>query len=157
MTIALYTPDAGVSNYVLFQGVPDVDGTGITVSVDINNACGTVPFSDTIDIAAAPASNPIINYDFIQNDPTGTMKIFVNAVLVYSLNANASGTFYVSPGDTVEAQILGHMADTIKTLLVQNSTDTITLYSNSDILTQTFSFAAAASKAYLLAGIVDPV
>lgn len=151
MSIFLYQPGgAGTTTYVMLQGTPDVSGTGITVSMDVNNACGTVPFSDTIDVAAAPPTTSTINWSFDDGAfPLTLIRIFVNSIMIIEEDDDSSGSFTVNPGDVIETQLLsGSFPVPDKELIVVNVTDTITLYNNTSTSNQIFSFAAGSSKTY---------
>jgi hypothetical protein len=138
-------------NIVTLSGTPDATGTDIDVSFDITNACGTVSFADTIDIAAAPPTTSTVNWSFDDEAAFPTARIYVNAVLVAETNVDDSGSFIVNPGDVVETQILSSILPTTdKTLLVVNTTDSITLYNDTDTSNQIFSFAAGSAKAYTI-------
>lgn len=145
--------------YVSFAGTPDVSGTGITVSLDINNACGTVPFSDTIDIAAAPPTTSTINWSFdAPGSSSGpwTLRLFVNAVLVIEEHIDSSGAFTVNNGDAVEVQVISaSVGFPLKDLDVINTTDSVTLHSEVNSLPAIiFSWTSGASKSYSVAGSV---
>jgi hypothetical protein len=121
-------------------------GNNIPVSFDINNACGSVTFSDTFDVNL-PGTPPVdIDWSFTRGGiPFGTLRIFVNAALVIDTNTTTSGSFSVNVGDVVEAQVIGLSS---KTLIVQDSTTT--LYNHSGTGVEDYSFTAASGENYTI-------
>jgi hypothetical protein len=121
-------------------------GTNIPVSFDINNACGSVTFSDTFDVNLPGTPLVDIDWSFTRGGiPFGTLRIFVNAALVIDANTTTSGSFSVNVGDVVEAQVIGLSN---KTLTVQNSTTTI--YNHSGTGVEDYSFTAASGENYTI-------
>lgn len=142
-------------NTVLLSGTPDADGTGIAVSFDINNACGTASISDTIDIAAAPSTNATINYVWDRASAAQQMRLFVNAVLVKTLTDDESGSFSVNAGDVVEAQIINSSIIPVR-LIVTDVTFSLEMYNNTAVGSFSFSWPAAASRVYEAWGLGNP-
>ncbi len=141
-------------NTVLLSGTPDADGTGITVSFDVNNACGTASVSDTIDIAAAPPTTATINY--VWDRAIGEqMRLFVNAVLVRTLTVDETGSFLVNAGDVVEAQIINGFIVPVR-LIVTDVTFSLEMYNHTAVGTFSFSWPAAASRVYEAWGLGNP-
>lgn len=153
MTITIIDNGAG-SYYVQFAGTPDATGTGVLIDIDITNACGSVNFSDTIDVAAAPVTTSTIAWELDEIGGVGSLRIFRNAVLVVDATADSSGSFVANAGDTIEAQVLGIPFFT-KFLEVRNVTDTITLYSNTSNSSEIYSFVVVAAKTYSILGEID--
>lgn len=154
MAITIVDNGSG-SYYVQFAGTPDATGTGVAVNIDITNACGSVNFSDTIDVAAAPVTTSTIAWEFVENG-VGILRIYNNSVLVVDVTANSSGSFIANAGDVIEAQVLGVIGLTTKFLEVRNVTDTTTLYSSSSGSTRTYSFTVIAAKTYSIYGEINP-
>lgn len=94
-------------NTISFSGTPAISDIGTSdLNFTINNACGNFSISTAIDVASNPDLVPV-NYSF---DLTGTgsvMRIYVNGTLVDTLSTTSSGSINVSPGDAVEAQVIG--------------------------------------------------
>lgn len=153
MTIAIVDNGAG-SYYVQFAGTPDATGTGVLIDIDITNACGSVNFSDTIDVAAAPVTTSTIAWELDEIGGVGSLRIFRNAVLVVDATVDSSGSFVANAGDTIEAQVLGVPFFT-KFLEVRNVTDTTTLYSNTSNSSEIYSFVVVAAKTYSILGEID--
>lgn len=131
---------------VTANGTPDADGTGITVSYDINNDCGEVAFSDTIDIAV---NNGLItiNYDYTETSaPFGALRFYVNSVLVLIVTSTDTGFIQVNPGDVVEARVMGSAVNDA-TMIVEDSVFGI-IYSTSGAPPLSFSFNATAGRIY---------
>jgi hypothetical protein len=140
-------------NTIILSGTPDASGTGITVSFDINNACGTASISDTIDIAAAPPTISTVNWSWSRLSSTAFMRIYVNAILVIEALADDSGSFTVNPDDIIETQVMGgSIGHPQKRLTIINTTDSTTLYDVDDITNKAFSFTAGTSKNYTIEG-----
>lgn len=152
MTIAFVN-----STTILISGTPDVAGTDVPISFDVTNGCGTANFADTINIAAAPPTSPVINWDYEENSPSGSFRIYKNSVLVIDTSVSDSGTLTVNAGDVIEAQVFGNFLTTLKHLLVENTTDSITMNDTTGTSTQIYSFAAAASKTYSITASTDPI
>jgi hypothetical protein len=146
--------NVGSTYYVQLSGTPDVTGTGVAVSFDITNACGSVGYSDTIDVIAAPVTSSNIGWEFVENAAIGILRIYQNSVLVVEATSDNSGTLVVNSGDVIEAQLLGAITFS-KFLEVRNVTDTITLYSDTSNSNRIYSFVAAASKTYSIYGEID--
>lgn len=142
MTIAIVG-----GNSILFSGTPTSSGSGITVSFDVTNACGTVPFSNNINIA--PTTLLPINWNFTNNTSTGTaLTIYVNAVLVVNASTTSSGTINVNAGDTVQAFVIGN-SFTVRHLDVQDTVASTTLHNETRGGTPlTFSWTALGLHAY---------
>ncbi len=135
-------------NTILISGLIGTGdtGTNIPVSFDINNACGSVTFSDTFDVDLPGSPVCDIDWSFVRGGvPFGTLRIFVNAALVIDVNTTTSGSFSVNVGDAVEAQVIGLSS---KTLMVEDSTTT--LYNNTSTGVETFSFTATTGEDYTI-------
>jgi hypothetical protein len=154
MTIAIVDNGSG-SYYAQFTGTPDATGTGVVVNIDITNACGTVNYSDTIDVAAAPVTSSTIGWEFVEGGGVGILRIFVNSAMVVEATEDDTGTLTVNAGDVVEAQVLG-TGLVNKFLEVRNVTDTTTLYSNTGLPNQIYSFTVVAAKTYSVYGEINP-
>lgn len=121
-------------------------GSNIPVSFDINNACGSVTFSDTFNVNLPGTPLATVNWSFTRGGiPMGTLRIFVNAVLTVDQNTTSSGSFSVNAGDVVETQVIGLSS---KTLTVQNSTTT--LYNNTSTGVETYTFNAVSGETYTI-------
>src|SRR6478752_1172326 len=84
-------------------------GTAQAISFDVTNSCGTVNFSDTVDIATN-ANAVTINWDYTEaaGPPAQSIfLIFVNSVEAVGQNTSGSGTLVCSPGDVIEARVIG--------------------------------------------------
>lgn len=133
---------------ILFSGLIGTGDTGnnIPVSFDINNACGSVGFSDTFDVDMPGAPVVDVDWSFVRGGVAlGTIRIFVNAVMIVNNNTSSSGSFSVNPGDVVEAQVIGL---TNKTLTVTNSTTT--LYNHSGTGPEAYTFTAVSGEEYTI-------
>ena len=153
MNISIIDNGSG-SYYVQLTGTPDATGTGVVVDIDITNACGSVNYSDTIDVAAAPVTTSTIGWELDLIGAVGSLRIFKNAALVVEVTSDSSGSFTANAGDVIEAQVVGVGVFT-KFLEVRNVTDTITLYSNSGLTNQVYSFNVVAAKTYSILGEID--
>jgi hypothetical protein len=154
MSITIITNGSG-SYYVQLAGTPDATGTGITVSFDVTNACGSVSYSDTIDVIAAPATTSTIAWEFVEGGSYAMMRIFKNAVQVIEATEDGSDSFTANVGDVIEVALFRFLfVDTF--LEVRNVTDTITLYSNTDASSQSYSFTVIAAKTYSIYGEIIP-
>lgn len=91
---------------ITFTGTPGVgdDGVGIFVSFDINNACGTVSFSDTIVVSTNP---DLINIAYtFTTVGFGTFRINKNGgAAITPLTASGSGNINAVPGDVMQVQV----------------------------------------------------
>lgn len=147
MNISVNETSPGSGSYVVsLSGLPPMSaiGTGIAVSFDVNNACGTVSFSDTIDVVAPAVTPCTVDYSF--DVAVGTLRIYVNSVLIVNLSADGTGSIDVNPGDTVEAQVAGPLILT-KSLIVMDSVDG-ELFNESGTDTQIFSWTATSGHNY---------
>lgn len=156
ITIFAYSVIGSPPTYsVLITGIPDTAGTGIDVSFDINNACGTKSFADSIDITTAPATQSTIDWVFESHTSQGVFRIYVNAVLAVEQlgNGTFTGSINVNAGATVEAQDLGaNIVNPKKDLTIINQTDSITLFDVQDSFTDlVFDWVAGSSKNYTVA------
>jgi hypothetical protein len=144
LTIAITGGDT-----ILLSGIPDVNGTGITVSFDINNACGTASVSDTIDIADAPITISYVSWAYDKSG-VGVLRIYVNSVMIIERTSDDASSFSVNPGDVVEVQVLGiDIGAPIKKLKVVNYTDSAVLFDEDGTITQKdFSWTIDAAKFY---------
>lgn len=138
-------------NTILLNGTPDVSGTGITVSFDINNACGSASNSDTIDIAVAPITTSLMKWELFDTSTGRTLRVYRNSALIINTNLESSGQFVINDGDVIEVQYLG-VAYINKHLAVLNETDTITMYDSSGLSTRTFTFTSQEGKQYFAFG-----
>jgi hypothetical protein len=146
MAITIVDNGSG-SYYVQFAGTPDTTGTGVAINIDITNACGTVNYSDTIDVAAAPVTSALMKWEVFDAGSGRILRIYRNAVLAVEVTTVSSGQFTIDAGDAIEVQLLGPAFIT-KHLAVLNETDSITMYDSSSILNRIFSFTAVAAKQY---------
>lgn len=113
--------------FVNFSGFPNPTGTGIPVSFDVNNACGAVNFSDTIEVTAA-ASPVTINWDFSEVSGSSCgFRLWVNGSLIVTTDTPNSGSISVNSFDNVEAFIVGSTF-AIKHLKVRDTTTSTDLY-----------------------------
>jgi hypothetical protein len=153
LNINLYQPGgAGTTVYVMLQGTPDTAGAGVTVSFDINNACGSVAFSDTIDVAAPPVVT-LMKWEFREDGGIGTLRVFRNSIMIVEITDESEGQFAIDGGDVIEVQVLaGSLYD--KHLFVLNETDDILLHDTTSLLNRIYSFTAAAGKTYYALGEV---
>lgn len=144
------------SSSIQLSGTPDVDGTGITVSFDINNACGTAPFSDTIDIAAAPSTINSVDYDF-QAPGSGPwlFRIYRQGAEIVNSAVTTSGTFQVLAGENVQV-LMASSGFPIREHYIQilNITDTITIVDETTLDDIDTDFNTGSSKVYSILGII---
>lgn len=138
-------------NTVLLDGTPDVSGTGITVSFDINNTCGSASISDTIDVAAAPVTTSLMKWELFDTFGARTLRVYRNGALIIDTNLESSGQFVINDGDVMEVQYLGSL-NINKHLAVLNETDSITMYDSTSLTNRIFTFTAAAGKQYYAFG-----
>lgn len=93
---------------ISMTGTPGVgdDGVGILVSFDINNACGTASFSDTIVVSTNP-DLIIINYTFTDNLPSSSVfRIYKNGIAAIApLTASGAGSINAVPGDVLQVSV----------------------------------------------------
>lgn len=139
-------------NTVLLSGTPDVSGTGITVAFDINNACGSVSISDTIDIAIAPVTTSLMKWELFDTSGLRILRLYRNGTLVIDTNAESSGQFVINDADVIEVQYLGPAGFLLKHLAVLNETDSITMYDSTGFTNRIFSFTSQAGKQYFAFG-----
>lgn len=146
------------SSSIQFSGTPDADGAGITVSFDINNACGMVSFSDTIDIAAAPVTTSTLIWEFDSpGDASGPWlyRIFVNGVQIVYADASGNGFWFVNPGDFIQLFISSSsFTHPLKTVTVINTTDSITMADETGLPSVDFDWTAGTGKTYTVFGSV---
>jgi hypothetical protein len=151
MTIELYTPTGG-STYVMFSGTPDVTGTGIEVSFNVNNACGTVAFSQTIDVVTNPDACPIVWAYGEASGSTTSFRIFVNGALYISTDVPDGGNFSVPPGTSMEVFVYGAPFDT-KALDVDDITASTELFNNTSAVSSIdFAWTTTAGHTYDING-----
>lgn len=124
---------------VNFGGTPPVGsaGTGITISFDINNACGTVSFSDSINVV--PIANPVTINWHRTGIAGGTLRIYQNGVLIVQASSVSSGSATVNANDNMQATMSGAFN---KSLQVDDSPGG-TLFFGSGSSTQSFSWLAS--------------
>lgn len=131
---------------VTANGTPDTDGTGIVVSYDINNDCGAVPFSDTIDVAVN-SDLVTINYDYTETSaPLGGFRIYVNSVLSLIVTSTATGFIQVNPDDAIEVRVIG--SSVYSATLEVNSSVFGNIHLSSGPPPLSYSFTALASNIY---------
>jgi len=84
-------------------------GNTQAISFDVTNACGTVTFSTSINVANNPNAI-VINYDYTEaggQPANSSFLIFVNAVQVVAQSTTGTGSITVLVGDAVETRIIG--------------------------------------------------
>lgn len=151
MNIIISETSPGSGSYVVsLSGLPPMAaiGTGIVVSFDVSNACGTVSFSDTIDVTVPFGTPSHIDYSFnwTGSGALGTMRIYVNGVLTVNKITEGIGSLDVNAGDVVEVQVAGPSSFT-KSLIVDDDVDG-ELFNNSGTTTQIFSWTAELGHDY---------
>lgn len=145
MSIAFATISG--TEYVQLTGTPSGTGLGQVVEFDINNACGSVTFSDLIGIVSNPFA-ATINWTF--TEPGGGaygFRIYRNGSLIVTTDTANSGTVNVTNGDTVQAMIVGNVL-TLKHLKVDEATAGNLYDSTTGGPTKTFSWTAATGAVY---------
>jgi hypothetical protein len=95
------------STVTLYGALP-TSGNNQAISFDITNACGSVSFSDTLNISSNPnVVNVNWNFSNTATNPNSTFIVFKNGVQVLSQGPSGSGTLLANPGDVFEARIIG--------------------------------------------------
>lgn len=99
-----------VGNVITLSGNPEA-GINQPISFDFSNACGSVSpgYVDDIDVSANPSA-VLINYDFDEGPGISAnvfFRIYINAVLVVGVSADASSNLFAVPGDAIEIQMSG--------------------------------------------------
>lgn len=153
MSIIVAETSPGSGSYqVQITGTPDATGTGIVVSFDINNACGTASFADTIDVTDNP-DICTISYSFDTSVIFSIFRIFVNgSPAITPLTADGSGSINVNPGDVVQVQCVA--AATSKHTTVVDSVSG-TIYDNTtSSTTQSFTFTATIGHDYTITSTI---
>lgn len=151
IVVAETSPGSG-SYQAQVTGTPNATGTGIVVSFDVNNACGTASFSDTINITDNP--NVItIGYSFDTSAIFSIFRIFVNgSAAITPLTADGSGSINVVPGDVIQVQCVA--AATSKHTTVVSSVSG-TIYNNTtSATTQSFSWTAIIGHDYTITSTI---
>lgn len=153
MSIVIDETSPGSGSYqVQITGTPDTTGTDIDVSFDINNACGTISFADTIDITDNP-DVVTITYSFDTSVIFSIFRIFVNgSPAITPLTADGSGSINVNPGDVVQVQCVA--AGTSKHTTVVDSVSG-TIYNNTtSATTQSFTFTTTIGHDYTITSVI---
>jgi hypothetical protein len=142
-----------VNKLVIFNGTPDVDGTGIEVSLDINNcSSGSANFSNTIIIAEPPVPQVSISWSYDeQGGGNGTFRIWVNGVEKVYTTSNNSGSILVNAGDAIQGIVSGQNGHVKDLSAFDGSTE---LFFGSGNATQTYSFTAIEGHGYAILGTV---
>lgn len=151
MNIVISETSPGSGSYVVsLSGLPPMSavGTGIAVSFDVSNACGTVSFSDTIDVTVPAGTPSHVDYslNWTGSGAFGTLRIYVNGGLVVNKITEGVGSFDVNAGDVIEVQVAGPTAYT-KSLVVTDDVSGI-IFNGSGSGTQIFSWAAVLGHDY---------
>lgn len=151
MSINITETSPGSGSYVVsLTGLPPMSaiGTGIAVSFDVNNACGTDSFSDTIDVIVPAGTPSHVDYslNWTGSGAFGTLRIYVNGGLVVNKITEGVGSFDVNAGDVIEAQVAGPTAYT-KSLVVTDDVSGI-IFNGSGSTTQIFSWTAVLGHDY---------
>lgn len=149
--------DISVSGTIVtMTGTPDTGdvGTGIVVSFDINNSCGTDSFSDTIIVS----SNPdliIINYSFTQNTGGfGVFRIFKNgSPAIAPLSATGSGSINAVPGDVMQVTVT--QVGSTKHIVVNDSVSGDIYDVTNGNTTNTFSWTAVLGSDYTITATIS--
>lgn len=143
-------------NLVTLTGTPDSGdvGTGIVVSFDINNACGSASFSDTI----AVSSNPdliIINYSFTKSvGGPATFRIFKNgSPSIAPLTATGAGSTSCVPGDVM--QVMVTQVGGTKHIVVNDSVSGDIYDVTNGNTTNSFSWTAALGSDYTITATIS--
>lgn len=120
---------SGTEKGVQFSGTPDAEGTGINVTVQVNNACGAVNLPQTIDITAPPVTQSTVTWSFNKTglNAAGTFRIWVNSVQIVNVNSDNSGTFNVNPGDVIFASLVAQV-EQIGSMAVVDSVDGVIFF-----------------------------
>lgn len=142
------------ASYVQLTGTPDATGTGIIVSFDVNNACGSDTFSETMNVNTNPTAASVVwAYGEASGSSTG-FRFWVNGILFINTDVPDGGTFNVPAGSTLEVFVVGAVLAT-KALDV----DDVTGGGNVELFNATngnaiisYSWTASASSAYDING-----
>ncbi len=135
------------TDYVQLSGTPSGTGLGQVVEFDIQNACGSVQFSDLIGVVSNPFS-ATINWSF--TEPGGAaygFRIYRNGILIVGTDTANSGSITVTNADSIEAMIVGNVF-TLKHLKVDSSTSGNLYDSTSAAPTKTFTWNAVTGSTY---------
>lgn len=151
MSIIILETAPGSGSYIVsFSGLPSVQSvdTDVPVSFDVNNACGSVPFSDTMDVTVpfGTASHVIWSLNWTGTGAIGTLRVYVNGALVVNRITEGTNSFDVNAGDVIEAQVAGPSAYT-KSLIVDDDIDG-EIFNDSGTGTQIFSWTAELGHDY---------
>lgn len=146
----LYINVVGGSTQVIMAGTPDAEGTGITVSFDITNACGTDSYSDAIDITAGPEMIPIV-YFLTQNAGIASLRIYVNGIQQVFATGTTSGIIHCLVGDAVQATLTKAPFITQAHLIVDSDVDG-NLYDQDGLGLATFEWTALTGREYTVDG-----
>lgn len=140
-----------VDNVITLQGNPEA-GINQPISFDINNACGTLHFADTIDISSNPDS-VLLNYNYDEDatfgGAAGAFRIYVNATLVQFFATDGSSNYICNPGDTVEVQVVG-VNGIRKHIDVQDSVAGQIYNANVTTITHTYTFVTVLGHNYTI-------
>jgi hypothetical protein len=135
--------------FIRLDGNPAGPGIGQTVQFDIQNACGSVTFSDTITVVANPFS-VTINWAF--TEPGGGaygFRLYRNGAIVVATDIAASGSLTVTNSDTMEAMIIGNTFF-LKHLKVEGSSSGVLYDSTSTAPFKSFTWPAVVPNTYTI-------
>lgn len=95
-------------NIVTLSGNP-VAGLNQPISFDATNACGSMNFTDNIDVTSNP--NAVNIHYFYTESGTfsviNALEIYINSVLFDRVRDNGSGSTIVTAGDVIEVRLIG--------------------------------------------------
>jgi hypothetical protein len=147
--------------YAYFTGIADTEGTGIVVSLDFSNACGTVSYSDTIDVTN-PGNLSTVTYSYDEESSGKALSCDFIAYLngtsfpPYLLKTtDASGALFLNPGDTFEVRVVGPTpfglggTGAVKHIQVTDSIDGV-IYNNTTENIINFSFTVISGHDYAI-------
>jgi hypothetical protein len=141
---------------ITFTGKPrgSDTGTGIPVTFDINNTCGTTNFNENMNVIANP-SLVTLNYSFTAAGSLPVFRIYENgSSAITPLTASGSGSVGVNAGSTIEVQctVAGHS----KHLVITDDTASTTVVdTTTGSTTQAFSWVVTGGHIYTITETVS--
>lgn len=155
MTIAVVESPAASGLYIIqFSGTPDT--TSISdVELDINNACGSVNFTDTLTVTS-PGTLILFTWsNTVEAGAFGYLKIYKNGVNIVNQYGNGSGNFSIVSGDVIEAQSIGSII-LEKTLTITGTVSGV-IFTDTDTANVIHSFTPTAGQIYDIDGTINPL
>lgn len=98
-----------------------------------------------------------INWQFsdLANPGSGVFSIVVDGIQQVATFTSGSGQLFVAAGASVQVTMVGAPSTVIRTLDIQDETDSTTVYSDSAATNQTHTFIATAGHVYAVFGSVS--